>query len=376
MRHRQPERYIRGVSITPGRATTYTMPESWIVNGRPTPTKTADKPQRSAEEKAAANRCRVISRYWQAVGWLWIRSKSTTVSISGGRKMRHRQGMLTLTLPGVATANHMQVKKLILDPFFTYCRNVLGLRNYVWVAELQERGEIHFHAIVNEFLDKDKVRAAWLRHCDNSGIIQGSTLGHRPATAIEACRSYKGSRSYAAKYLSKGLKSGAIVGRIWSGSHSVTGVGPISTNEVEQAFNAPAALREVDARTQGWRSYERGVRIARFDLARISYRSSPVLYSLFKHHLRKHDNPPAPHDHTINQANTSAPSPTSRYHRPGPSPDLCSGVANALSGGLQVHQRGLGGHGSGAGPAMAMRSQAAPPAPDLFSASFRHVLQE
>lgn len=291
------QRYVRGVSLSPGKACCYSIPERWIINGRPTGTKREDRPQPSAEEKAAANRRRVISRYWQAVGWLWMRSRQQWIDLPGGRRLRHRQGLLTLTLPGVATADHKAVKARILDPFFTYCRNVLGLRDYVWVAELQERGEIHFHAIVNQFLPKDKVRAAWLRACDASGIISSSGGGSRPATEIEECRSYSGSRSYAGKYMFKALKCGEIIGRVWSGSHSVCKLGSVSTNEVDQAFDAPAALVEVSARAKEWRQYDHGISIARFDLARVTYRHAPVLYRLFRAHIRAFDQPPPSNDH-------------------------------------------------------------------------------
>lgn len=299
---REPDRFVSGVSITPGKACTYQIPERWIVNGYPGGSKRTDRPPKSPEEKAAANTRRIISRYWQAVGWLWLRSKREIIDLGNGRKLPHRQGLLTLTLPGTSSADHRRIKHEILDPFLTYCRNVLGLRSYVWVAELQERGEIHFHAICNEFLPKDKVRAAWLRCCDRSGLVQGDRRKSRPATEIKECRSYKGSRSYAAKYLGKGLRSGAIIGRIWGGSQDVTGIGPISTNEVDQAFDAPAAIAEVSRITKGWRQHDHGIRTARFALERVTRRQSPVLHSLFRWHLRRHDQPPPPNvcpsDHT------------------------------------------------------------------------------
>lgn len=307
---REAPRFVHGVSISPGKVCRYAVPEAWIIHGYPGSTRNENAPILSAEDKARANRRRVISRYWQAVGWLWLRSRRTRIDLGNGKHLNHRQGLLTLTLPGVATADHIQVKAKILDPFFTYCRNVLGLKDYVWVAELQERGEIHFHAIINQFLPKDRVREAWLRCCDASGIISGSKEGYRPATRIEECKDYKGTRAYAAKYMSKALRSGDIIGRVWSGSHSVTGIGKLTTNEVEQSFNVPAALFEINQQKPEWRQYDHGIEVARFDLGRISKKETPVLFRLFRDHINRFDNPPAPHDLDHMRTAVNAPAPT------------------------------------------------------------------
>lgn len=338
---READRWINGVSFSPGRACTYSIPERWVIHGRTTGKRSEVPKVISAEERERRNTGRVISRYWQAVGWLWIRSRREVIDLGNGRKLRHRQGFLTLTLPGVATGDHMAIKAKILDPFWTYCRNVLGLRDYVWTAELQERGEIHFHAIVNQFLPKDKVRAAWLRMCDASGIIQRSGGGSRPATEIEECRDWNGSRIYAGKYLAKALRSGDIVGRVWSGSHSVTGIPSISTNEAEQAFDAPAALREVAQARPVWRQHDHGISTCRYDVARITRRSSPVLYRLFRQHLHNVDNPSTANDLPRHYANVRA------HGSDQPSPHVASNVDRNSTGRVQVdrtfpkHQRGV-----------------------------------
>lgn len=286
------ERWISGCSVAPGKAALYQLPERWVIHGRSSRGSSGVPKLISVEEKVRRNTGRVISRYWQAVGWLWMRSTPEVVDLGKGRKLRHRQGFLTLTLPGVATEDHKAIKAKVLDPFFTYCRNVLGLRDYVWTAELQDRGEIHFHAIVNQFLPKDKVRSAWLGACDRSGIVSSSGRGSRPATEIEECKDWNGSRIYAGKYLAKALRSGDIVGRVWSGSHSVTGIGSISTTEVDQAFDVPGILSEIKRAQAQWRQHDHGISTARYDVGAITRRRSPLLYRLFKRHLHNIDTQP------------------------------------------------------------------------------------
>ncbi len=231
----------------------------------------------------------MIGRYWQGVGWLWIRSRNVKIKYGEGKSMKFRQGFLTLTLPGVATADHKAIKNKVLDPFFTYCRNRMGLKDYVWTAELQERGEIHFHAIVNTFMDKQRVRDAWIRACENSGIVDMTTKGNRPATEIEKCKSYNGSKAYAAKYLGKALKSGTISGRLWSGSRSVTGPRAISTNEIEADYDLHKAISELNNNSHKWESLDHEVRVTRLQTQAITKRRYPYVWRLLMAQLRNYD---------------------------------------------------------------------------------------
>lgn len=214
------DRSVQGLSFSPSRACLYRIPEHWIVHGRSNSSKGTRIQKATAEEKARAARARVIGRYWSAIGYLWLRTRKRKVELSAGRIVNFRQGFMTLTLPGVATADHKAIKRKVLDPFFTYARNVLGLQDYVWTAELQKRGEIHFHVLVNQFLDKGRIRKAWNDACARSGIVDMSQGSDKPSTEIEAVKSYNGSKAYAAKYIGKALRSGEIVGRLWSGSRA------------------------------------------------------------------------------------------------------------------------------------------------------------
>ena len=366
------ERLITGCSVAPGKASLYQLPERWIIHGRSGRGSSSTPKLISAEDKARRNTGRVISRYWQAVGWLWMRSKPEVVDLGKGRKLRHRQGFLTLTLPGVASEDHKAIKAKVLDPFFTYCRNVLGLRDYVWTAELQERGEIHFHAIVNQFLPKDKIRSAWLSACDRSGIISSSGGGSRPATEIEECKDWNGSRIYAGKYLSKALRSGEIVGRVWSGSHSVTGIGSVSTNEVDQAFDVPGALVEIKRAKAQWRQHDHGISTARFDVGAITRRRSPILHRLFKRHLHDIDTNTADHALPQFRSITSPPRSDQQAVPRASGQDQCSTGRVQVDRSFPIHQYGvdLTGHATGKivrrSPSGSCSTSTDPP-PDLWS---------
>lgn len=283
------DRSVQGLSFSPSRACLYRIPEHWIIHGRSSSARGTRIVKATPEEKARAARARVIGRYWTAIGYLWLRTRKTKVELSAGRIVNFRQGFMTLTLPGVATADHKAIKRKVLDPFFTYSRNVLGLRDYVWTAELQDRGEIHFHVLVNQFLDKVRIRRAWNDACARSGIVDMSTAGNRPSTEIEAVKSYNGSKAYAAKYIGKALRSGEIVGRLWSGSHSVTGFGSITTNEVDDTPTMEAITAELKSNGHQWTSFDREVHITRLETIRITRRRYPTLHRLLNRQIFTYD---------------------------------------------------------------------------------------
>lgn len=289
MRPTFPDQNVQGLTISPSRAVAYQVPSHWIISGRRSKSTKAPRVAPTIEEKRRRNTARVIGRYWQAVGWLWIRSRNVKVNYAQGKSMKFRQGFLTLTIPGVAQADHKAIKNKVLDPFFTYCRNRLKLEDYVWTAEIQPKtGEIHFHAIVNTFMDKARVRKAWNNACEKSGLITMSK-GNKPSTEIEKCKSYNGSKAYAAKYLGKALKSGEIIGRVWSGSHGITGPKAITTNEIEADYDLHKAISELNNNGHEWTTLDHEVRVTRLQTQAITKRRYPYVWRLLMAQLRNYD---------------------------------------------------------------------------------------
>lgn len=63
----------------------------------------------------------------------------------------------------------------ILNKFLTVLRTEYGLKNYLWVAERQNRnykwpGNIHFHMVLNKRLAVEQFNALWLRQQFNAGL--------------------------------------------------------------------------------------------------------------------------------------------------------------------------------------------------------------
>ena len=284
-------RYIDAFSLNPSRACSYKIPESWVLYGRSGGGAGSGIEVLTELEKQRKLQARMMARYWSAVGYLWFRTRKLRSTTKEGKRINHRQSFLTLTVPGQAIGDHKALKNQCLDKFWTWCRNVHGLEHYVWTAELQKRGEIHFHAILNSTLPYEDLNRAWNRICDHSGIIEMSKGSLKSSSRIEICRSARGSKAYAAKYLSKSMRSGGIGGRVWSGSHSVTGLGSISTNAADMDYDYERVAKELQNRGHTWIDLDHGVSTTQLDSFAIDRKTYPYIHRLFKRYLYENDRP-------------------------------------------------------------------------------------
>lgn len=117
-----------------------------------------------------------------------------------------------------------------LNRYLTWLRSI-GVEKYVWVAEMQSRGALHFHVIIP---DGNYRRNLWAwgvvdvdgrKHSRPAACLAWGRAAHLPRKhwcscgRIERVRSGQGGRAYIRKYLSKGSDI-QWQGRRW-GSHRV-----------------------------------------------------------------------------------------------------------------------------------------------------------
>jgi hypothetical protein len=116
-------------------------------------------------------------------------------------EVKGRSGMasfVTLTY-GKHVPAHKQAKKM-LDVFLKRMRRYYGFNiEYVWVAELQKRGAIHFHILLPEYLDKVFINKAW-----NSIVNKWMVKEHgETQLLLPNVKAVSFAGSYITKYISK-----------------------------------------------------------------------------------------------------------------------------------------------------------------------------
>lgn len=192
-----PESKVQCATIGPGRVAVYDIPVHWLTKGRE---HRYHPPAPNAEGNPIEAARRARRNAMDAAGWLFLQSRGHYVTDRGIRRY-FRQGFWTLTLPKPVPED---VARAALSAWWTWARNVWGLKSYLWTAELTERGRVHFHAVVNTWIPAREARKAWRRALINAGAI-GADHPELPPAACkpERCKGSEAARMYAAKYISK-----------------------------------------------------------------------------------------------------------------------------------------------------------------------------
>lgn len=86
------------------------------------------------------------------------------------RKIRYKLAMVTLTLSAAQHNTDNEIKAKLLNHFLIELRKKYALKNYIWKAEKQENGNIHFHIIIDVFIHHADIRDIWNRIQDKNGF--------------------------------------------------------------------------------------------------------------------------------------------------------------------------------------------------------------
>lgn len=155
------------------------------------------------------------------------------------KKRDRRLRFLTLTLPERQTITDNEIKRRILVPFIQELKSLFHVEHYFWRAEAQQNGNIHFHLIVDKYLDKERVNYIWDNHCYNGDQLSFAPVWHEKyhsaSTRIEAIQGNEAVAGYVTKYVVKDDGGRKIFGRIWGCSDKLRDIAVPSivfTNEV------------------------------------------------------------------------------------------------------------------------------------------------
>jgi hypothetical protein len=78
---------------------------------------------------------------------------------------------VTLTLPAEQIHTDKEIKRVALDKFLQILIKKYGVTTYVWRAEKQKNGNIHFHILINRNIHYTAIRAEWNRCIELLGYV-------------------------------------------------------------------------------------------------------------------------------------------------------------------------------------------------------------
>lgn len=134
---------------------------------------------------------------------------------------KFKVNFITLTLPAPqGNVSDRALKTRCLDPWIKRMRRNFKLNNYVWRAERQQNGNLHFHFATDTWIRYDHIRDHWNACLQQFDFIDRfeQKHGHRNpnSTDVHAIWKVKNLTQYFIKYMTKAdKKENRIEGKVW-----------------------------------------------------------------------------------------------------------------------------------------------------------------
>jgi hypothetical protein len=133
--------------------------------------------------------------------------------------------LLTLTLPSQQVHTDKRIKRDCLNHLIIKLQRNYKVTNYFWRAESQANGNIHFHVVLDVFIDKTKIRKDWEEIINKLGYVDranhNSSNYKTMSTWIEKIKNTECMESYLIAYITKQNGKRPVEGKIWGVSESV-----------------------------------------------------------------------------------------------------------------------------------------------------------
>ena len=148
--------------------------------------------------------------------WCYSIALGNKFNKSRGIKKKIQLVMATLTLSSKQVHTDKVIESKILEPFLKKLKYSYNIVNYFWRAEPQANGNIHFHLVLDKFIDKIDLQDYW-NNCQNKlGYVdryyERTGKVNPPSTQIQVFTGSAKSIEYLLKYLTKENKRRKIEG--------------------------------------------------------------------------------------------------------------------------------------------------------------------
>ena len=151
-----------------------------------------------------------------AIDWMCLMAKNKYVqSDKTENAFTFKLNFITLTLSDKQKHSDNEIKSKLLNQFLIEIKRDYNCSRYLWRAESQSNGRIHFHIVTDVFIPWRALRTRWNRLQEKLGYISSysrRTGKNDPnSTDIHAIKAIKNLPSYLSKYCSKNAKGYTVM---------------------------------------------------------------------------------------------------------------------------------------------------------------------
>lgn len=233
-------------------------------------------------------------RIENAISWLLtVAERKKFFSKKHNKHFYFKVNFCTLTLASQQVHSDNEIKKTLLNQFLTEVRQKHKVRHYLWKAESQRNGNIHFHVLMDKYIHYSDIRSMWNRIQDKLGYIEryADKTGdfEPPSTEIKSIKHVKNLPRYLAKYCTKESEHRSIQGKQWGLSYSLS--------HLKAAITVPTNQMMSELKEIANKYYKR---VVKYDYSKCIYVPvhrwkkllSGELYQLFQKYYNDVINPP------------------------------------------------------------------------------------
>lgn len=236
-----------------------------------------------------------------------------------GQQFKFKIAFVTLTLSSHQNHSDQQIKDELLGQLLTELKQKYKVSNYVWKAERQLNGNLHFHILVDKFIPYNELRNIWNRIQNKLGYVdqfQKYNNHNNPnSTDIHSVSEKRNISSYLCKYMTKHtyqnrrkehrnethlpkrhlhskesvsdgakeyLTKEANNGRIWGCSYSLS---DLKGGQTEIDDNILIELTKLQKVINAKRIDKEYVSMIFFDSNKLSQSEFPILYEIFHSYI-------------------------------------------------------------------------------------------
>jgi hypothetical protein len=143
-----------------------------------------------------------------------------------GRPEMHTLSFITLTIP--ANEKHLTASeghKLLLAPWLLMMKRKANMTTYLWKAEFQKNGQLHYHITTPSWIHYSIIKNNWNNLLSKKGMLQNwfSRFPDKMPNSTDVHKVYKMDNigAYLRKYLSKSDQNIETKGKIWDCSQNL-----------------------------------------------------------------------------------------------------------------------------------------------------------
>lgn len=178
----------------------------------------------------------------EKIEWLIAQAEWKTITDPETKKrFRFKINFITLTLSSPQCHSDKVIKSQLLNQFITELRQKFKLQNYIWRAERQKNGNLHFHITTDIYVGWQWIQRTWNRVQNKLNYIDKfeDKHGHRNpnSTDIHSVKNLKNVAAYLTKYLTKNDKNAKVIeGRQWFISQNLSKNAKMTLTEDEVSY--------------------------------------------------------------------------------------------------------------------------------------------